>query len=176
MSADTDRNKTHERSPPSPSREVFHLPPRAQAARMGRESVRDALAGAPDEVLERIELLVSELVTNSVIHAALSPEHNVDLHVLTRPGRVRVEVADPDSHFDPEGRPPPGAESRWGLFLLNEMADRWGMDRRDPGEDGVVRGRSLAGVREAVSRSAQRDPQDQDGEVVPLCLRPESQQ
>ena len=101
---------------------------------MGRQSVRQVLSGAPHEVLERIELLVSELVTNSVTHAALSPEQSVDLHVLTRPGRVRVEVADPGSHFDPEGRPAPGAESRWGLFLLNEMADRWGMDRRDPGK------------------------------------------
>ena len=111
------------------------MPPRAQAARMGRQSVRHALAGAPAQVLERIELLVSELVTNSVTHAALSPEQNVDLKVVTRPGRVRVEVADPGSHFNPEGRrPTPGVESRWGLFLVNEMADRWGIDRRDPGK------------------------------------------
>src|SRR5438876_550651 len=135
MPEDVTSNTNHERSPPSTSRAVFRLPPRAQAARMGRQSVRRALAGAPPPVLERVELLVSELDTNSITHAALSPEQNVDLKVLTQPGRVRVEVADPGSHFDPEGRPPaPGAESRWGLFLVNEMADRWGMDRRDPGK------------------------------------------
>ena len=134
MPADTSSSKNYKRSPPSASRALFHLPPRAQAARMGRQSVRHVLAGTPDEVLERIELLVSELVTNSVTHAALAPEQNVDLKVLTWPGRVRVEVADPGSHFSPEGRPAPGAESRWGLFLLNQMADRWGMDRRDPGK------------------------------------------
>ena len=102
---------------------------------MGRQSARRALTGAPAPVLERVELLVSELVTNSVTHAALSPEQNVDLKVLTQPGRVRVEVADPGCHFNPEGRrPTPGEESRWGLFLVNQMADRWGMDRRDPGK------------------------------------------
>ncbi len=135
MPEDISSNNNHQRSPPSTSRAaLFPLPPSAQAARMGRQSVRHVLAGTPDEVLERIELLVSELVTNSVTHAALTPEQNVDLKVLTGPGRVRVEVADPGSHFNPEGRPPPGAESRWGLFLLNQMADRWGMDRRDPGK------------------------------------------
>ena len=101
---------------------------------MGRQSVRHALAGAPAQVLDRVELLVSELVTNSVTHAALSPEQNVDLNVLTGPDRVRVEVADPGSHFSPAGRATPNAESRWGLFLVNEMADRWGIDRRDPGK------------------------------------------
>src|SRR2546422_7306869 len=134
MSADITASKNHERSPPPTSKRVFHLPPRAQAVRMGRQSVRQVLSGAPHEVLERIELLVSELVTNSVTHAALSPEQNVDLKVLTRPGRVRVEVADPGSHFEPEGPPTHGAESKWGLFLLHEMADRWGMNRGDPGK------------------------------------------
>jgi anti-sigma regulatory factor (Ser/Thr protein kinase) len=134
MPADPSSTRNHQRSPPSTARALFRLPPHAQAARMGRQSVRHVLAGTQDEVLERIELLVSELVTNSVTHAALAPEQNVDLKVLTRPGGVRVEVADAGSHFDPEEQPAPGAESRWGLFLLNQMADRWGMDRRDPGK------------------------------------------
>src|SRR5947209_16235192 len=107
MPRDPTSNKNYERSPPSASRAVFQLPPRPQAARMGRQSVRRALAGAPAQVLDRVELLVSELVTNSVTHAALSPEQNVDLNVLTGPDRVRVEVADPGSHFSPAGRATP---------------------------------------------------------------------
>lgn len=101
---------------------------------MGRQSIRDVLAGTSDEALARIELLVSELVTNSVTHAALSPDQNVDLRVVRLPGGVRVEVADPGAHFDPERRPGGGDESKWGLFLLNQMADRWGMDRLERGK------------------------------------------
>jgi len=110
------------------------LPPRSEAARMGRRSVREALAEAPQEVLERVELLVSELVTNSVTHAALAPDQGVELKVVTAPGRVRVEVGDPGSEFDPQVRPDPDAESRWGLFILDEMSDRWGVERLKRGK------------------------------------------
>jgi anti-sigma regulatory factor (Ser/Thr protein kinase) len=111
------------------------LPRTPDAPFLARRALDDLQGQLAPAVVPDLRLLVSELVTNSVTHAALSPEQNVDLKVVTRPGRVRVEVADPGSHFNPEGRrPTPGSESRWGLFLLNEMADRWGIDRRDPGK------------------------------------------
>src|SRR5438445_2025172 len=128
---------SNEYSGPSPSTHsgaVFHLPPRSEAARLGRRSVRETLAGAPDEVLERVELLVSELVTNSVTHSALAPDQGVELRVVTAPARVRVEVGDPGSPFDPRLRPDPGAESKWGLFILDEMWDRWGVERLKRGK------------------------------------------
>jgi anti-sigma regulatory factor (Ser/Thr protein kinase) len=134
MPAETTSNGHVERSLPSSGRGLFHLPPRAQAARMGRQSVRRILAGTPKESLERVELLVSELVTNSVTHGALAAEQSVDLRVTYRPGLVRVEVVDPGAHFDPGQTPSPGGESRWGLYLLNAMADRWGIERLEHGK------------------------------------------
>jgi len=128
------RSSAYERSPPPSERAVFQLPPRAQAVRMGRQAVRRVLTGAPTELIERVELLVSELVTNSVTHGALGPDQRVDLWVSCWPDLVRVEVVDPGAHFDPEQTPRPGGESRWGLFLLNAMADRWGMDRLEQGK------------------------------------------
>jgi anti-sigma regulatory factor (Ser/Thr protein kinase) len=133
MPAET-HSSAYERSPPSSDKTVTQLPPRAQAVRMGRQSVRRVLSWAPTELIERVELLVSELVTNSVTHGALGPHQRVDLRVSCRPALIRVEVADPGAHFDPEQPPSPGGESRWGLFLLNAMADRWGMDRLEQGK------------------------------------------
>jgi len=100
---------------------------------MGRRAVHQALSGTPQDVIDRIELLVSELVTNSVIHAALSPAESIQMKVEATPGRVRVEVADPGPRFDPARLPGRGAESR-GLFLLNAISDRWGMDRLERGK------------------------------------------
>jgi anti-sigma regulatory factor (Ser/Thr protein kinase) len=126
-------NGCGQEAPSAGSQTVFHLPPRAQAAQMGRVRVRRALSGAPKRAIERIELMVSELVTNSVTHAALSPEQSVDLRISIQPRLVRIEVADSGAHFDLQ-QPRRGGESKWGLFLLNGMADRWGMQQLERGK------------------------------------------
>jgi anti-sigma regulatory factor (Ser/Thr protein kinase) len=113
---------------------VFRLPAQAEAARLARHSIRRTLIGKPDQVVARVELLVSELVTNSVIHAALSPDQGVDLKIAHPPSRIRVEVADQGKPFKPRMRTRPDGASRWGLFLLDQMADRWGIDRLERGK------------------------------------------
>jgi anti-sigma regulatory factor (Ser/Thr protein kinase) len=81
-------------------------------------------------MLEDIRLLVSELVTNAIRHAG-SPsggEVGVDVSILHE--RVRVEVADPGPGFEPQPRDSamtkPGG---WGLYLVDRLADRWGVTR-----------------------------------------------
>lgn len=77
-----------------------------------------------------LQLLVSELVTNSVRHAGLDREEWIGLRVDVRPGAVRGTVTDAGPGFDPpRRRPRPGEESGWGLFLVERLADRWGVDR-----------------------------------------------
>src|SRR6266576_682125 len=75
-----------------------------------------------------VRLLVSELVTNSVQHAPVTAEDSIRLHVDIRGEAVRVEVYDAGPGFDP-GEPEPdiSTDSGWGLFLVNQLADRWGV-------------------------------------------------
>lgn len=104
------------------------------SVRAARRFVLNALAGADSEDLEdTVSLLVSELVTNAVIHAGS------DVEVLVRllPGAVRVEVMDSSdeglvakdaSAEDVSGR---------GLALVESLARRWGVHPRPGGGKSV---------------------------------------
>jgi hypothetical protein len=72
--------------------------------------------------------MVSELVTNSVKHAGLRDQEIVTVTVQSSWDRMRVEVADGGLGFEPDLPPQPGDTSGWGLFLVERMADRWGVD------------------------------------------------
>ena len=99
-------------------------------ARRALDELTDVVS---DDRLDEIRLLVSELVTNSVRHAGMRPEEWIGLHVKVVPDSVRVEVADGGSGFE-TGQPLPSMyqDSGWGLYLVEQIADRWGVDH-DPG-------------------------------------------
>ncbi|HVE92516.1 MAG TPA: ATP-binding protein [Actinomycetota bacterium] len=104
------------------------LPAIAGSARQARQWVCSlSLRGTPHD-LESVQLLVSELVTNSVRHSGLSPDDEFELHVQIEPGRVRVEVADCGTGFDQRGRVQPSLDGGFGLFFVQEMSSRWGLD------------------------------------------------
>lgn len=95
---------------------------------------RDALAtlGLPDPPAHDLRLLVSELVTNSVIHAPCDADATIGLSVDRRPGHVRVEVCDPGTGFEAHARDPESLDTGGrGLLLVDRMATRWGVERRD---------------------------------------------
>jgi anti-sigma regulatory factor (Ser/Thr protein kinase) len=101
---------------------------------------RDALSPLADALDTRaymdLRLLVSELVTNCVRHARLSPGDPIRLRVERSDRMLRVEVSDPGPGFDPEAAEPVSGEAGgWGLFLTERLADRWGVD----GEEGLTR-------------------------------------
>src|SRR4051795_10483035 len=76
------------------------------------------------------ELLVSELVTNVVRHTAADRSIAAsDMRVRMYPDRVRVEVRDDG----PGWRSAAGGVDQdpgggWGLFLVDELADEWGIE------------------------------------------------
>jgi anti-sigma regulatory factor (Ser/Thr protein kinase) len=77
-----------------------------------------------------VRLLVSELVTNCVKHASVGPDESIRLHVDVRDETVRVEVMDSGPGFElREPIPDTQTDSGWGLFLVNQMADRWGVEK-----------------------------------------------
>ncbi len=107
----------------------LHLRPSPESPAMARQALRRLARELPGPVLEDIRLLVSELVTNSVRHAGLGPESTIGLRVDVGPDRVRVEVSDPGPGFEP-GQESPSIyqDSGWGLYLVEQVATRWGVD------------------------------------------------
>jgi anti-sigma regulatory factor (Ser/Thr protein kinase) len=122
------------RRPPVPSPRGFlegrllRLTPEETALRRARESLGWLARYLGGERLEEARLLVSELVTNSCVHAGLEPEHGwilLEAHAL--PDRVRVAVTDSGPGFRPEpALPPPTAIGGRGLWLVERLSSRWG--------------------------------------------------
>ena len=91
---------------------------------------RRALARLEDELdedtIDVVRLLVTELVTNSVRHAEAKA---VDMRVHVTREQVRLEVTDRGPGFQFEGRQAgQELEGGWGLYLVDRLADRWGLD------------------------------------------------
>ena len=105
-----------------------------EAAAEARRAL-DGLSGQlPERRLRDVRLLVSELVTNAVRHAQLTAGDRIRLRVRLEAEAVRVEVHDPGRGFELRSpQPDPARASGWGLFLVDELADRWGMEPTDPG-------------------------------------------
>ena len=108
------------------SKEVVPRPDAAAEARRALGGLSELL---PPEKLEDVRLLVSELVTNSVVHAGLSPEEAITVTVTVQGGLARGEVRDRGPGFEPphEPAPKPDLAGGWGLYILDRVADRWGV-------------------------------------------------
>jgi anti-sigma regulatory factor (Ser/Thr protein kinase) len=98
-----------------------------EAAPKARRALGELSDELGPDLLERAQLLVTELVANSVRHA---DAEQVGLRVLVGNGSVWMEVTDPGQGFlpTPHGFQEDG-ESGWGLYLVGSLADRWGVVR-----------------------------------------------
>lgn len=64
--------------------------------------------GVPPAVVNRVRLVVEELVVNIITHAFEdSAAHTIVLTLRTEPGRVHVATEDDGKAFDPRDAPPP---------------------------------------------------------------------
>jgi anti-sigma regulatory factor (Ser/Thr protein kinase) len=108
-------------------RRTFHNDP--QAAWAARQALKELRGEIAPSTLQNLGLLVSEAVTNAVRHALCGPGTHVMLDVVVSPALVRVEVSDRGMGFDPAQTAPPDPETvgGWGLYLLEELADLWGV-------------------------------------------------
>ncbi|MDT0437292.1 MULTISPECIES: ATP-binding protein [Streptomyces] len=113
----------------------FELPARRDSVRAARHGVDERVTSwrLPRELCADAVLLVSELVTNVVLHT-ISGRILCGVRLMT--GRcLRVEVHDYDYRHDcanvprPQGRPGPEVETGRGLFIVEELADSWGVER-----------------------------------------------
>ena len=86
--------------------------------------------------LEDLRLLVSELVTNSVRHAGLGEDTWIQLSVQVSDGVIYAVVSNPGKDFDARPvRPDPEQTSGWGLYLVDQVATRWGVPENTAGRD-----------------------------------------
>ncbi|MDA0636142.1 ATP-binding protein [Nonomuraea sp. MCN248] len=106
-----------------------HLAEEMGSISVAREAARDALVawgyrGRAEDVL----LVVSELVTNALVHGAGGPT----LRMTGGPRHVRIEVGD-RSEQAPEPRDP-GPADGWGLHVIEALCASWGIDRHEDGK------------------------------------------
>jgi anti-sigma regulatory factor (Ser/Thr protein kinase) len=100
------------------------VPESVPTARHRLEGLSERLGGSQ---LEKLRLLVSEVVSNSVRHGdGAGP---IELRITVNTSTVRVEVEDPGPGFRPTAVEvePIERHQGWGLLLLERMADRWGV-------------------------------------------------
>lgn len=112
----------------NPTEAEVQLPSRPESAASARRLTQCVVVrqwGLSAQIAEHAVLLVSELVGNAVRHTGA---RMFGLRMVRRRGWIRVEVRDPSrglpclmpvQEMDVSGR---------GLFLVDKLSDRWGVD------------------------------------------------
>jgi anti-sigma regulatory factor (Ser/Thr protein kinase) len=107
----------------------FELAGGPYAVTAARLALSDLDSQLEPSVAFDVRLLVSELVTNSVKHARVSEDDSIMLGVRFTGDLVRIEVSDSGPGFEaPVATPPDDADEGWGLFLVEQLADEWGVE------------------------------------------------
>jgi anti-sigma regulatory factor (Ser/Thr protein kinase) len=107
------------------------FPCRHDSVGRARLFVRELLADTERETRENVELMVSELATNSIRHA-----HSAfDVRVSQRDGTIRVEVLDCGGGSPILRSPTPLEPSGRGLLVVATLSNAWGID---PGPNGKM--------------------------------------
>jgi anti-sigma regulatory factor (Ser/Thr protein kinase) len=100
------------------------------AAASARSAIAQLRADLDPPLVETLRLLVTELVTNSVRHTAAD---SVTLSVAIGKSTVLTEVADTGPGFDPQCvEQAANEDTGWGLFLVQRLADKWGVRHDGP--------------------------------------------
>lgn len=104
------------------------------AAHQARKTLRSRFQDLDSDSLEVLQLLTSELVANSARHAGLVAGDRIKLQVRGKRDWIRVEVIDRGRQFEPHVPLSKSSAdgSGWGLFVVNQTADRWGIIDRPP--------------------------------------------
>jgi anti-sigma regulatory factor (Ser/Thr protein kinase) len=104
------------------------LPKSREAPVLARDAVDRLQGEVPGEFVDDAKLLVSELVSNGVKYGG---DGRIMLQIEADPTRVRAEIVDQGSGFEPQTRANRrmalGDEGGWGLHLVETLADDWGV-------------------------------------------------
>ncbi|MDX6672939.1 MAG: hypothetical protein QOH11_357 [Solirubrobacteraceae bacterium] len=98
------------------------------APRTARDVVKDAVAALGPRAADA-RIIASELVANSVRHSDAPPARPIELEVEFDADFVKIEVCDAGSGYqrDVVKRRPAGHDGGFGLLLVAELSDAWGV-------------------------------------------------
>ncbi|MFI6662576.1 ATP-binding protein [Streptomyces sp. NPDC050523] len=112
----------------NPARQEVPLPARRESARTARQLTCRVLMQqwyAGDHVTDDVVLLVSELVTNVLQHTGVRV---FGLRLRRHNEFLGVEVRDPSRGLPCLMPLAELADEGWGLYMVDRLADRWGVD------------------------------------------------
>lgn len=96
------------------------------SVREARQFARQSLSGIPQEQLEIVELMVSELATNCIRHA----QTDFQVTINRAAAEIRVKVTDRTAG-DPVVRSPgPTDATGRGLQIVQMLSRAWGVERK----------------------------------------------
>ena len=111
--------------------EELTLPPEPASVARARLAVRQALRRVTDtDMCHAAELVVSELVTNAVVHAGTK----VRLRIIAEHAAVHVEIEDGSAHLPVRRSWSETAGTGRGLLIVDENVDRWSAARTEHGK------------------------------------------
>ena len=107
------------------------VPTGSRAPGAARQAVAHCISRlVTPRILDDTQLLVSELVTNSLRHGDLGGGDSVLVRVYLQAECLRVEIENPGAAgIVALHRPDPEADRGFGLQLLERVAARWGVRR-----------------------------------------------
>lgn len=117
---------------PLPDGVAISLAADSDAPTRARRAAAAALGHWPSERRDALTLVISELVTNAVRHGSRDRHDRVGLRIRRRGRATRVEVVDSRARGGDVGEAQlRSAEQRsgWGLPIVTELTDRWGVER-----------------------------------------------
>ena len=99
----------------------------ADASSAARRAIAASNPSLSPTLRDDLALLVTELVTNAVRHGGAASDRPLRVELRREGGRIRVEVVDPGSEFEPSQPGAGDSDGGWGLFLVDRLSERWGV-------------------------------------------------
>ncbi|MFE3069116.1 SpoIIE family protein phosphatase [Streptomyces sp. NPDC059247] len=124
-------------APPEPPRRTLMTIAQAEPERIAeaREQMRQLLHDWADgDQLDSAVLMVSEMVTNVLVHTDGDALLVAEVACGEKARRLRVEVSDTSDELPHKRHPGEMASSGRGLVLMEMLADAWGVDPRGEGK------------------------------------------
>lgn len=112
-------------------RALYKIEPQLEGPAQARQIIAEELATrVPATVLEDVKLMVSELVTNGIVHGSTEGDAALMLDLQVN-GEIRCRVLDHGDGFaaGAAGARHNGSGGGWGLHVVEQLADRWGLQR-----------------------------------------------
>jgi PAS domain S-box-containing protein len=107
------------------------LPPQPSSVGEARRMIRELLAASDrDDLIETAVLLVSEVVTNALLHAGTP----IDVAAHLDDDGLHVEVGDGSLHMPVRRHYASTAGTGRGLLMLEQLVDDWGVSRHGRGK------------------------------------------